>query len=124
MKLEDIKSWSIKIGTSVIVSVIAYVVVQALVKNTRRGKVDNNPDDPVSYLVQRYRQAMNPSGISWLIGADGTDETEIFDLGVATKGRLKEVQLAYKAKYNTTLTDALSKELDPEEYQKWYNAAA
>ena len=121
---KELQSAAQKIGFSVVSAIIVYFVIREISRRLKRDQVDNNPDDVISYLVSRYRSAMNPSGFAWLVRVDGTDETEIFDLGVATKGRLREVQMAYKAKYGITLTDALTKELDNEDYQKWFNSAS
>ena len=122
-KKKQIKAFAGKLAASIVIGVISYVIVRTIINSSKRKKIDNNPDDPVSYLVQRYRGAMNPSGISWLIGTDGTDEQEIFDLALATQGRLTEVQRAYKSKFNSTLTDDLRKELSSSDYSKWYAAA-
>lgn len=86
----------------------------------REKRFNRNEDKDVNQLAQQYRSASNPSGISWMIDIDGTDEDAIKLIARDTKGRLKDVASAYRLKFDgEALTDRLRKELDSDDFQHW-----
>ena len=87
----------------------------------RQRKFDKNEAQDVNQIAQQYRSAVNPSGISWMINIDGTDEAEIERLGYQSKGKLQPIADAYRLKFEESLTDTLRKELSPTEFQNWRN---
>lgn len=116
------KMYGMNILAGVVTTIIAYIVIRTITNASKRRRLELNPSNTAGHLARRYRQAMNPSGWAWAMGADGTDEQEIIDLALATQGRLQEVVQSYMTLYNSSLTADLSKELDGATYQEWYNA--
>ena len=108
-----------------IISIVAFFflkgTVKKLIRKYRESRFDKNETQDVNQIAQQYRAAANPSGISWLINTDGTDEDAIERLGYQTKGNLESVATAYKQKFDETLTDRMRKELSPDEFQEWKN---
>jgi len=83
-------------------------------KNTSL-QADNNVEVQQAMLL---RNAMNPSGISWMMSMDLTNNDAIF----ATAKKITnfdKVAIAYRKLYNSELTADLQSELDTEEYQKF-----
>ena len=95
--------------------------IRLWLKKRRQDKFDQNEARDVNQLAQQYRSAANPSGIAWMINADGTDEDEIERLGYQSKGILQPIANAYKLKFEESLSDRLRKELSPKEFQQWRN---
>ena len=95
--------------------------IRQWLKKRRQDKFDQNEARDVNQLAQQYRSAANPSGIAWMINADGTDEDEIERLGYQSKGILQPIANAYKLKFEESLSDRLRKELSPKEFQQWRN---
>jgi len=46
-------------------------------RNNRQRRFNKNEGRDINQIAQQYRSAVNPSGISWIINVDGTDELEI-----------------------------------------------
>ena len=117
------KVWSIKPVRILIIVLIAWLFlrrpVKKFFKKIREKKFDKAEHKDVNQLAQSYRAASNPSGISWMIDFDGTDEDAIEILARQTKGSLEEVASAYRQKFDEALTDRLRKELDSDDFQKW-----
>jgi len=83
-------------------------------KNTSL-QADNNLEVQQAMLL---RNAMNPSGVSWMMSFDLTNNDAIF----ATAKNIKnfdKIAIAYRKLYNSELTADLQSELDTEEYQKF-----
>lgn len=80
---------------------------------------DANETKDVNQIAQQYRSASNPSGFSWMIDFDGTDEDSIRNLAFQTKGAFERVSQAYNDKFDETLTDRMRNELDTESFQNW-----
>lgn len=76
------------------------------------GRYNNNA------LAQLYRQAVNPSGYKWLMELDGTNEEMLFKLAAETYN-YQGVATAYKALYETDLTEDLRKELSTSDFQQF-----
>ncbi|NQY09821.1 MAG: hypothetical protein HRT71_09950 [Flavobacteriales bacterium] len=84
-------------------------------------KFDKEETEDFNQIAQQYRSASNPSGIEFLIDADGTDEEAIERLAYQTKGNFQQIADGYNMKFDETLTDRMRKELDSDEFQQWYN---
>ena len=108
-----------------IVVIISFWLLKGGVKKAVRffkeKQFDKNEAEDVNQIAQQYRAAANPSGLSWMIDWDGTNEEAVERLGYQTKGRLDSVARVYKQKFDETLTDRMRKELDTEEFQNWRN---
>ncbi len=108
-----------------IISIVAFFLlkgtVKKLIRKYRASRFDKNETQDVNQIAQQYRAAANPSSISWLIDADGTDEEAVERLGYQSKGNLESITSAYKQKFDETLTDRMRKELSPNEFQEWKN---
>ena len=109
----------------VLLVIVGYFIfknkIKKLIRKMRQRKFDKNEASDVNQLAQQYRSAANPSGISWLINTDGTDEEEIERLGYQSKNQLQPIADAYNLKFEESLTDRLRKELSPREFQNWKN---
>lgn len=90
-------------------------------KKKREAEFDRNEHKDVNQLAQQYRSASNPSGVSWMIDFDGTDEEAIERLAYQTKGVFSSVADAYKLKFDETLTDRMRNELSSDDLQNWRN---
>lgn len=109
-------------GLAIIVILVVVIVgYKKFRKNRNQAKFDKNETKDVNQIALQYRTASNPSGIEFLIDTDGTDEDAIEKLAFQTKGVLDEVASAYKLKFDETLSDRMSKELDSDELQNWRN---
>lgn len=95
--------------------------IQSVIRKVRENHFDRNEPEMVNQLAQQYRAAVNPSGVAWLVGVDGTKDKAIELLAYRTKGRLNEVLKAYREKFDETLTDRLRQELSVKDYQNWLN---
>ena len=112
-----------------VLTIIAIVVVifilrggiKKWIRNKNQRAFEKKENTPPAQLAQQYRTAFNPSGVSWLINADGTNEEAIEKLAFQTKGQLDEVARAYKERFDELLTDRLRAELSSDEYQNWIN---
>lgn len=95
--------------------------IKRLIQNYNESQFDKNETTDVNQLAQQYRSASNPSGSSWMIDFDGTDEDAIEKLAFQTKDHFTDVASAYKQKFNETLTDRMRAELGSDEFQNWHN---
>lgn len=107
-----------------VVLMLSRKVIQNAVANLKENNFDNNigktkKGKSINLIAESYRNAMNPSGISWLMWSDGTDEEAILNLAPDTAGVLNDVNKAYKNKYGTSLVDDLQGELSSSDFQKW-----
>lgn len=112
----------------VVIAIVAFIVlfflkgrVKKAIRNYKEKKFDKNETADVNQLAQQYRSASNPSGVSWMIDFDGTDEDAIEKLAFQTKNHFNAVASAYKQKFDETLTDRMRAELDTDEFQNWHN---
>ncbi|TSE05430.1 hypothetical protein [Aquimarina algiphila] len=113
-----------KVQIALLIIVLYFIFkkkIKQLIHNYRQRKFNKNEGRDVNQIAQQYRSAANPSGISWMINADGTDEEEIEKLGFQTKGQLQPIADAYRLKFDESLSDRLRKELSPKEFQNWRN---
>ena len=95
--------------------------IKRVIQNYNESQFDKNETTNVNQLAQQYRSASNPSGTSWMIDMDGTDEDAIEKLAFQTKDHFTDVASAYNQKFNETLTDRMRAELDSNEFQNWHN---
>ena len=95
--------------------------VKKAVRFFKERNFDKNESKNVNQIAQQYRAAANPSGTSWMIDWDGSDEDQIEKLGYQTKGSFESVARAYKQKFDETLTDRMRKELGTDDFQNWRN---
>ena len=93
--------------------------IKKVVRNRQEKKFDKKEARNVNQLAQQYRSASNPSGVSWMIDFDGTDEDLMMDLAIQSKGGYKLIADAYKQKFDESLTDRVRSELDTEDFQSW-----
>lgn len=95
--------------------------IKKTVKAFKEERFDSDETKDVNQLAQQYRSASNPSGFSWMIDWDGTNEDAIEKLAYQTKGAFERTSQAYKDKFDETLTDRMRTELDTEAFQNWKN---
>ncbi|MEW7289629.1 hypothetical protein [Aquimarina sp. 2304DJ70-9] len=113
-----------KVQIAILIIILYFIFkkkIKRLIHTIRQRKFDKNEARDVNQLAQQYRSASNPSGISWMINMDGTNEEEIERLGYQTKGQLQPIADAYRLKFDESLSDRLRKELSPEDFQDWRN---
>ncbi len=113
-----------KVQIALLIIVLYFIFkkkIKQLLHKMRQRRFDKNEAQDVNQVAQQYRSASNPSGISWMINVDGTDEEEIEKLGFQTKGNLQPIADAYRLKFDESLSDRLRKELNPKEFQNWRN---
>lgn len=98
---------------------LVYRVGKKIITNMNKNVVQNQADDkPSVRQAMTFRTAMNPSGISWLMSTDGTNEELIFDTAKQVTN-LDEVSSNYKDLYQSNLLDDLQRELSSEDYSKF-----
>lgn len=98
---------------------LVYRVGKKIITNMNKNAVQNQADDkPSVRQAMTFRTAMNPSGISWLMSTDGTNEELIFDTAKQVTN-LDEVSSNYKDLYQSNLLDDLQRELSSEDYSKF-----
>lgn len=124
MKGKEILYYVAGAGALVGLSYVGYRLVRGAVKKARQNAAENRAgSDPVSAAskAQQLRQAMNPSGISWMSSFDTTDEEAIYNiaLGIRSRREYEDIGREYKRLYGSTLQDDLKDELESEEYQKF-----
>ena len=112
----------------VIIGILTFVVfftlkggVKKFLKARREKQFNEDEIIDAHQIAQQYRGATNPSGNSWFIDIDGTDEVSIDRLAYQTKGHFEQISNQYKLGFDETLTERMRIELDPDEFQAWYN---
>jgi len=100
-------------------SFLLYKVIRKIITKARQGNTEKKLDDsPEVRQASVLRNAMNPSGISWMMSFDNTSTDVILDTAKSIKN-LDEVMTSYKKLYDSDLLEDLQKELSTEEYQKF-----
>ena len=98
---------------------LGYRVGSSIVEDLRARhtalQADNSPSVQQALAL---RSAMNPSGMSWLMWADGTDEAAIRQLAGQIRN-LDEVITAYRSLYRSELLEDLQGELSNEQFQSF-----
>jgi len=95
--------------------------IQGAIRKYRESKFDSRSSQLPNKLALSIRSAVNPSGIDWMVDFDTTKPTELLALGQRIKdlGIVKEVSDAYKLKFDETLEERVSKELDSTDLITW-----
>ncbi len=89
-------------------------IIGDISKNAAQSQAD---DKPSVRQAMNFRSGLNPSGVSWLISTDGTNEKLIFDTARSITD-LDEVSKNYKDLYQSNLLDDLQRELSSDDYSK------
>jgi hypothetical protein len=98
---------------------LAYRIGKKIINNINKNAAQSLADDkPSVRQAMTLRNAMNRSGVSWLMSADGTNEQLIFDTARQITD-LDEVSKNYKDLYQSNLLDDLQSELSAEDYSKF-----
>ncbi len=95
--------------------------IRKMIRKRNEKKFDKNETQDVNQIAQQYRSASNPSGVSWMIDFDGTDEEAIDKLAYQSKNNFNAIASAYRQKFDETLTDRMRAELDTDDFQSWHN---
>lgn len=95
--------------------------IKKAIRAYRERRFDKSEADTINQLAQQYRAASNPSGLSWMIDVDGTDEQLIDRLAYQSKGEYDAISDAYRDKFDESLTDRMRKELGSEEFMQFRN---
>lgn len=98
---------------------LAYRFGKKLIADINKNAVQSQTDDkPSVRQAMTLRNAMNSSGVSWMMSADGTDEALILDTAKSITN-LDEVSKNYRDLYQSNLLDDLQRELSAEDYSKF-----
>lgn len=84
-------------------------------KDSQQLQVD---DSPAVRQAMTLRSALNPSGISWMRGADGTNEQLVLETA-KTVTDMDGVIKAYHNLYDSNLLDDLQNDLSAEDFQRF-----
>lgn len=98
---------------------LLYKLGRKIITKSQKTNTEHKLDD--SQEVRQatiLRNAMNPSGISWLMSFDQTNEDKIFDTAKSIT-KLDDVMTSYKKLYGSDLLKDLQSELNTEEFQKF-----
>ena len=108
--------------TNVLPWIIGILVFNALFRKSAQAEALNNaPTDNSSQLAIQLRQAMNASGVGWLMGGDGTDEEALFAIAPQLRGGVfQTVAQRYQLLYNSNLTTDLQNELTAADLTKFW----
>lgn len=117
----------ILIGVIVLVALVILFFVFRAIKKASDRKQNNNFDAPgtsglATQYAHRLRTALNPSGMSWMINTDGTNEKEIMavaDAMKANKVTMSQVATAYYTAYKDDLAKRLQGDLDSGEFNEF-----
>lgn len=104
------------IATTLVVGGGVYFANRWLKEQTRKATADRFGDDEIVQLATSMRNALNPSGISWLMAMDGTKTDEVLNLAAKLDGKFAEVSKAYRDLYGRTLSDDIQSELSADEF--------
>ena len=113
------KDFLLKTGAGVVLYFLGKKVFKNLKKDSTESQVEDKPEVG---QAQGLRQAMNPSGNSWMKNFDGTDTKAVFSIATEITN-IEGVRNAYKNLYTTSLYEDLQSELSAEEYQKFLSLA-
>lgn len=117
----------ILIGVIVLVALVILFFVFRAIKKASDRKQNNNFDAPgtsglATQYAHRLRTALNPSGMSWMINTDGTNEKEIMSVADAMKANkvtMSQVATAYYTAYKDDLAKRLQGDLDSGEFNEF-----
>lgn len=109
----------------VILGIILYFILKKTflkaIRAYKEKQFDKNSFASPNKIALNLHSAANPSGQSWIIDYDGTDEDAFLTSGQRMKDlRLqREVSEAYQLKFDETLEDRANKELDGDDLRTW-----
>jgi hypothetical protein len=109
----------------VLAILIGYFLIKGgakkVVRFFKNKKFDKKSTEDPNRVALQFRNAANPSGANWMIDFDGTNEEEFDKLARRIKNQdiIKEVSDAYRLKYDETLQERASKELDADELRSF-----
>lgn len=98
---------------------VGYRIVHKMIKNQQQKSTADKADQNLEVRqAMGLRSAMNPSGTSWLMWTDGTNEEAIDELALQIVD-LNAVSSAYRRLYNAELTEDLQKELSTDHFNEF-----
>jgi len=111
-----------KLITALIVSVAGGLAVWQLKKFLSNSE-SKQINEPEVQLASRIRTAVNPSGVSWLINTDTTDEYSLYQIAkeINEQKNFDKVAKSYQRQFSETLESRLRTEFDPNEYNKFFS---
>lgn len=104
----------------VLVVVVIYLFITGFTKSKQQTYLDNAGTDVNTQQAQALRDAFNRSGISYLMGVDGTDTDLVFQTAAQITD-YKLVSDAYRVLYNSELTTDLQSELSRTDLAKFWS---
>jgi hypothetical protein len=114
---------NIKIAQYFVIGVVVWLVLTGQVRKYKQAnayaQAGTNPNTAFAIEV---RQSCNPSGIKFLIDADGTWENDLM-LVADQISNLNAVNAQYVALYNENMFERLEKELNATKFQEWMRRA-
>jgi LPXTG-motif cell wall-anchored protein len=118
-KNQSLLIWS---GIVIVGGTAGYFLLKKTLAASAKNSVDLTiGDSKEAQQAQGLRAAFNPSGTSWLMSTDGTNNDAVFTIANQITD-LSTVATKYKALYGTNLSDDLTSELTAEELTKFYAA--
>ena len=100
-------------------SFLLYRFVKKMINNAQQTNTEKKLDDsPEVRQASILRNAMNPSGISWMMSFDNTSTDKVLETAKSIT-KLDDVMTSYKKLYSSDLLEDLQSELNTEEYQKF-----
>lgn len=103
---------------------LGYRVTANALKNWKERKTSALADQsPEVRQAMSLRSAINPSGISWLMWTDGTNETAIKQIASQIQN-LDAVAVAYRSLYRDELIKDLQSELSSEDFNAFLQAVS
>mgnify|MGYP006197051665 FL=1 len=98
---------------------LAYRFGKKIIGDINKTAAQAQTDDkPSVRQAMTLRNAMNRSGVSWMMSSDGTNEQLILDTARQISD-LDEVSKNYRDLYQSNLLDDLQRELSAEDYSKF-----
>ncbi|GAB3970840.1 hypothetical protein GCM10028806_19600 [Spirosoma terrae] len=104
----------------VVVVVVIYLFVSGFNKSKKQTYLDGAGTDTNTQQAQALRDAMNRSGVSFLMDVDGTDVELIMQTGQQITD-YKAVSDSYRVLFGSELTTDLSNELSRTDLQTFWN---
>lgn len=105
----------------ILTGVIVFLLVRKDLNNFFADREKNNAGtDPIARLALLIRDACNPSGVGILVDFDGTRTDTLYSFAAQITD-YNAVADSYKVQFNENLTERLSKELTPNEFQKFFD---
>jgi len=103
---------------------LGYRVTTKMIKNWKERNTSALADQsPEVRQAMGLRSAMNPSGISWLMWTDGTNETAIKQIASQIQN-LDSVAMAYRNLYQAELIKNLQSELSSQDFNAFLQAVS